>query len=179
LGDRAADVFEQRLVERFRQGDAEAMNALFEMHVDRVFAYARHLVGSREDAEEITSEAFIRALRNAADYRAESPFRGWLFGITRNLCYDRLRQPALLSIPAEEAPQEFDEERRAIRTDVRKVVSELADEYQDVLILCDVEEWDHREAAALLGRSAAATKSLLYRARRALRDKLTERWQEA
>src|SRR5690242_16732879 len=64
LGDRTADVFEQRLMERFRQGDAEAMSTLFEMHVDRVYAYARHLVGSREDAEEITSEAFIRALRN-------------------------------------------------------------------------------------------------------------------
>ena len=54
----------------------------------------------------------------------------------------------------------------------------LPQEYQDVLILCDVEEWDAREAAELLERSKAATKSLLYRARQALREQLADLWRD-
>lgn len=175
-----AEAFEQRLVERFRQGDPEALSTLFEMHVDRVYAYARHIVGSREDAEEVASEAFLKAFRHAAEFRGESPFRGWLFGITRNLCRDRLRQPTLLNL--DYAPllpdHDADQDRMALRTDVRAAVQELPEEYQDVLVLCDVEEWDAREAASFLGRTPAATKSLLYRARRALRDRLASRWKE-
>src|SRR5207253_4360309 len=93
------DRHELRLVERFRRGDPEALSALFDMYVDRVYGYARHILGSREDAEEVTSEAFLKAFRRAADFRGESPFHGWLFAIARNLCRDRLRQPRLIAVP--------------------------------------------------------------------------------
>ena len=53
--------------------------------VDSIYGYARHILGSREDAEEAASEAFLRAFRHAADYRGDSRFKGWLFAITRNL----------------------------------------------------------------------------------------------
>ena len=174
------DVYESRLVERFRQGDAQALNALFEMHVDRVYSYARHIVGCREDAEEVASEAFMKAFRHAVDFRGDSPFRGWLFGITRNLCRDRLRQPRLLMLPDldSDSPVQDESERVAVRADVRRAMGELPEEYREILALCDVEEWDAREAASLTGRSLAATKSLLYRARRALRDRLAEQWKE-
>lgn len=175
------DPFEARLVERFRRGDPQALTTLFEMHADRVYAFARHILGTREDAEEIASEAFLRAFRRAADYRGEGSFRGWLFAITRNLCRDRLRQPRLLTVPVDESPdiaEETEPGRAELRADVRRALAALPEDYQDVLILCDVEQWDAREAADLLGRSLAATKSLLYRARRALRDRLTERWNE-
>lgn len=174
-------LYEARLVERFRQGDEQALTTLFEMHVESVYAYARHILGSREDAEEAVSEAFIRAFRHAVEFRGDAPFRGWLFGITRNICRDRLRQPCLLTVPSDEAPEPWrdgDAERVVLRADVRAALAELPDEWQDVLILCDVEEWDAAEAAVMLDRSTAAAKSLLYRARRALRDRLTERWAE-
>jgi len=166
------------MVERFRQGDPDALSALFDMHVERVYAYARHIVGNREDAEEIASESFERAFRKAVDYRGDGPFRGWLFGITRNLCRDRLRQPRLLTVSDIIGEVDSAPESTALHEDVRMALRELPDEYQDVLVLCDVEEWDAREAAAMLEKSVAATKSLLYRARRALRDRLTERWRE-
>src|SRR5437868_166694 len=176
----AGEFFEARLVDRFRQGDAAALSTLFEMHVDRVYAYARHILGNREDAEEVTSDAFHRAFRKAADFRGEAPFRGWVFGIARNLCRDRQRQPKLLLMPEPpDAAAPAEAERTAIRMDVRSAVADLPDEYQDVLILCDVEEWDAREVAEALGRSLESTKSLLYRARRALRERLATRWKEA
>src|SRR5437016_7335435 len=123
------------------------------MHVDRVYAYALHLLGNREDAEEVASEAFVKALRHAADFRGESAFRGWLFGITRNLCRDRLSQPALWSIEGLESPLAVPDEgdRIAIRTDVRRAMGLLPEDYREVLLLCDAEEWNHAEAAKIMG----------------------------
>ena len=69
-------------------------------------------------------------------------------------------------------------DRVALQADVRDTVRQLPEDYQDVLILCDVEEWDASEAAVFLGRSSAATKSLLYRARGALREQLNTLWKE-
>ena len=179
--DNLQDSFESRLIRRFQDGDAQALSTLFEAYADRVYAYAFHVLGSREDAEEVASEAFIRAFRRAADFRGDCPFRGWLFTIARNVCRDRQRQPRLLTVPVDEAldtPASEETGRHALRTDVRCALGELPEEYQDALILCDVEQWDAREAAQFLERSTPATKSLLYRARRALRDRLTERWRE-
>lgn len=178
----ASDRYEMRLLERFRQGDAQAMTVLFERNVEGIYAYARHLLGTREDAEEAVSETFLKAFRRAEDFRGEGTFRAWLYTIARNLCRDRLRQPRLLILPIEAAETvaalEGDPARNALQAEVREALTALPDEYQDVLLFCEVEEWSAREAAVLLGRSEAATKSLLYRARRALRALLTERWQE-
>jgi RNA polymerase sigma-70 factor, ECF subfamily len=181
LAANGTDHYEIRLVERFRQGDAQALSSLFEMHVDRVYAYARHILGNKEDAEEVVSEAFLRAFQRASDYRGDGAFRGWLFAIARNLCRDKQRQPRLMIVPVDDALDaavEASPERQAVQADVRHAVADLPEEYRDVLLLCDVEQWDAREVADLLGRSLAATKSLLYRARRSLRDRLNERWSE-
>lgn len=180
LPDVSTDFYEARLVQRLQRGELDAMASLFDMHVDRVFSYAKHKLGSREDAEEVTSEAFLKAFRQAAEFRGDAPFRAWLFTITRNACYDRLRQPRLITLPLMEADGEAGDhtERMAIQCDLRTALRELSDEYQDVLILCDVEEWSAAEAGALLGKSAAATKSMLYRARAALRDGLSVLWRE-
>lgn len=170
--------YEKRLIARVQAGEAEALNALFELNVDRVFAYARRLLGNREDAEEVTSEAFVRAFERALSFRGDCPFRGWLFGIVRNLCVDRLRQPRLLLLEPQETDRLTDEgvgvDRMVNHTLVRQALEELPEEHRLVLTLCDVEEWDAHEAAEVLERSLAATKSLLYRARRALRARLTE-----
>ncbi len=181
-GDRLSNAFEKRLVARLQAGEPEALGALFEMHVDRVFAFARHLLGSREDAEEVTSEVFLRAFERAISFRGECPFRGWLFGITRNLCRDRLRQPRLLLLESEPADRESDAGRQASQMEtsatVRRALEYLPDEQRLVLVLCDVEEWDAQEVAVALEKSLSATKSLLYRARRALRARLQELWDD-
>jgi RNA polymerase sigma-70 factor (ECF subfamily) len=174
--------YEKRLVARFQAGEHEALASLFELHVDRVFAYAYHVLGNREDAEEVCSEAFLRAFERAASYRAEGPFRGWLFGITRNLCLDQLRQPRLILLDIDETERlsglANESDKIAASVDVRRALAALPPEHRLVLTLCDVEQWDASEAAEMLEKSVAATKSFLYRARRALRERLAEAWDE-
>lgn len=179
-GCNPTDIYEARMVRRLSNGDRDAMDGLFELYVDRVYGYARAILGNPEDAEEVAAEAFLRAFQNISSYRFEAPFRLWLFAIVRNLCRDRLRQPRFpaWAFGDPSASDAEDEERAAMHADVRTALGRLPQEYREVLLLCDVQEWNAPEAATILERSVPATKSLLYRARRALRARLAECWGE-
>lgn len=181
--------YEARLLERFKGGDPRALETLFDRYADRALGLAVRLTGTREDAEEVAQEAFLRAFRFARELRGETlgSFGAWLFAIVRSLAADRRRQltlPVIVSLAAPEmeavaaSGEDVAEEaaRRAERDDLLAALDALPEEYRTVLTLCDLEDVPHAEAALVLGRSPAATKSLLYRARRALRDRLAQRW---
>lgn len=179
------DAFEARLVGRFREGDGRALETLFDLYSDRALGLAVRLTETREDAEEVTQEAFLRAFRQARQWRGESreAFGPWLLAIVRNLAADKRRQLRLpsLSLSSSEAEQltygrDVHEEtiRRNERLLLLDALDALPEEWRVVLTLCDLEEVPHAEAAQVMDRSVAATKSLLYRARRALRDRLAE-----
>ncbi|MDX1934362.1 MAG: sigma-70 family RNA polymerase sigma factor [Capsulimonadales bacterium] len=183
------DAYEARLVARFRQGDARALETLFDRYVDRALGLAVRLTETREDAEEVTQEAFLRVFRQARQFRGDAPtFGPWLFAIVRNLAADKRRQlrlPTLSlsslelsSAPADRSAEE-EWQRHAERSALLNALDTLPEEWKVVLTLCDLEEVTHAEAAAALGKSVAATKSLLYRARRALRDRLRAYYEEA
>lgn len=185
------DPFEARLIARFRDGDAQAMDALFDMYADRALGLAVRLTETREEAEEVTQEAFLRAFRHARQFRGDAPggFGPWLFAIVRNAAADNRRQLRLLSLSLEDAEQLADTEdktssveetveRRAEQAALLAAMDALPEEWRMVLTLCDLEDVPHAQAAAALNRSVAATKSLLYRARRALRDRLVETMKE-
>jgi RNA polymerase sigma-70 factor (ECF subfamily) len=179
----AADPFEARLIARFQQGDARALETLFDRYADRALGLAVRLTETREDAEDVTQEAFVRAFRHARQFRGEATaFGPWLFAIVRNLAMDKRRQLRLptLSLSSPEADHVTDAaaDRRADRIALLNALDALPEEWRTVLTLCDLEEVSHAEAAVVLGRSVAATKSLLYRARRALRDRLIEKDEE-
>lgn len=167
-------LFEARLVARFQRGEPEALGTLFDLYVDRVFAFVRRMLDNREDAQEITSEVFVRAFERAKTFRGEGSFRGWLFQIARNLCIDHIRQPRLILLESEESEAFSDMGRTSLQIETRIVVQDavqkLSPEHRIVLLLCDVEDWDAKEVALILERSLPATKSLLYRARTALRE---------
>lgn len=178
----SADLFEARLIARFRDGDSRAMETLFDRYADRALGLAVRLTETREDAEEVTQEAFLRAFRQARQFRGEpESFGAWLFAIVRNLARDQRRQLRLptLSLTSPEAERFLatddaagEAEKRAARRFLLDALHALPEEWRTVIVLCDLEDAAHAEAAQILNRSVAATKSLLYRARRALRDRL-------
>ncbi|MER3473916.1 MAG: RNA polymerase sigma factor SigM [Armatimonadota bacterium] len=167
------------LIARFRAGDAQAMETLFWRYADAVLAYATRLLGNRTDAEEVLSEVFLRAFEGCMGYRAEGTFKAWLFRIARNCCIDRLRQPRLLPLEDSGEPTSADGTAEIeMRVVVQRALKRLPEEYQTVLLLCDVEEFTAKEVAQMLGRSVPSVKGLLYRARASLRDALSEEWGE-
>jgi RNA polymerase sigma-70 factor (ECF subfamily) len=170
---------EARLVARFRAGDMQAVETLFWRYADAVLAYATRRLGNRADAEEVLSEVFLRAFEGCMGYRAEGTFKAWLFRIARNCCIDRLRQPRLLRLEDGGEPAWGEDTAEIeLRVAVQRALKQLPEEYQTVLLLCDVEEFTAKEVAQILGRSVPSVKGMLYRARTALRDALSEEWGE-
>ncbi len=182
--------FEARLIARFKAGDGRALDTLFDRYADRALGLAVRLTETREDAEEVTSDAFVRAFRHARTFKGESgeAFGPWLLKIVRNVAADKrgqLRLPTL-SLDAPGGENVADTRllpgneilKRSERADLLDALEALPEEWKTVLTLCDLEDVPHREAGLVLGRSVSATKSLLYRARRALRDRLAVLWKE-
>lgn len=172
---------DERLARRYADThNPLALETLFRRHVGATYGFARQFLPAREDAEEAVSECWLRVFRSlrAGGWRGESQFKTWLLGVARNVCRERGRQPRLptlsldgltengrgdwvLFAPAPEAASELDD-----------ALAALSDDHRLVLTLCDLQGFTAQEAAPLLGRSAAAVKSLHGRARRALRDVL-------
>lgn len=171
---------DERLARRYQAegGDARIVETLFRRHIETVYAFARRLTPTREDAEEAASETWLRAFRalRAGQWRGESRFKTWLLGIARLVCLERQRQPRLptlslsglsergdwvLFAPAPQPVSKLDD-----------ALDALSEDHRLILTLCDLQGLTAGEAAQILGRTTAAAKSLHMRARRALRDLL-------
>ena len=85
-----ADV--RALVERAQQGDRAALEELYLLHFDRIYSYLHMSVGNRHDAEDLTTQTFVRMLESIGRFRWQSaPFSAWLFRIAHNLAMDHFR----------------------------------------------------------------------------------------
>ena len=161
-------------------GDARALETLFRRHLDATYTFARRFLASREDAEEAASETWLRAGRalRAGRFRGESRFKTWLLGIARLVCLERLRQPRLPTLSLSGLTETnhgdwvlFSPEPDPV-SDLEAALATLTEDHRLVLTLCDLQGLSSAEAGVILGRTAAAAKSLHGRARRALRDSL-------
>ncbi|GAB4122033.1 MAG: RNA polymerase sigma factor SigW [Fimbriimonadaceae bacterium] len=167
-------VAEKRWLTALANGDHSAIGGLYELYSDKIFRFTYRMLGNRTDAEDATAETFLRVLRYSRDLRADGAFKTWVFRIARNLCVDKMRQHKLLELPSD-AHYAGPEEKTALKVMVHQALDQLPVEYREPLILCDLEELPAKEAADILEISVPALKSRLYRGRRALRDRLTDK----
>jgi RNA polymerase sigma-70 factor (ECF subfamily) len=155
----------------------------YRLHVARVYAYVAARVGSREEAEDITSETFERALRSSRNAPARGSVDRWLLGIARRTAADHFRrrrpaeplgdQHARSLIDPAAGPEEVSLRREQVRA-ARVVVATLSDEQRDVLALRLIGELTYADIAAVVRRSEAAVKKTAYRALMKIREQLVE-----
>ena len=158
---------------------------------DQVYAVARRLVGSREEAEDLMQETYARAFRNWRSYTPGTNMRAWLLRILTNLNIDRGRrqQRTPTSQPLEEGDyylynrleesnrETMDEDRVVERLSQDDVVAALADvphDFRDVLVLVDIGQFSYQEAAQILDIPIGTVMSRLHRGRRILKGTLAE-----
>jgi RNA polymerase sigma-70 factor (ECF subfamily) len=173
---------EQELVAKARNGDEGAVTLLYDAHIEAVFDYIRYRVDSTEEAEDLTSEVFLRMVRGLVGYKEQGvPFRAWLYRIAANLIVDHYRRrekTKLASAPeyaASDEPDPLDhlaneEEAMHLRLALRR----LPEEYQNLLILRFVEDLPHTEISKILNKSAVSLRAMQYRALKALAEQLNE-----
>lgn len=176
---------EQDLVERTQSGDLGAFNLLVEHYQATVFNVCFRMLRTPQGAEDATQETFISTYRNLASFRGGS-FRGWLFRIAGNACYDELRRQK--SRPASHLEDEsgaprFEPAAGGASMDELAQQSELRDAIQSALlalppdqrlaiVLCDIQGMDYAEIAHVMQCSLGTIKSRINRGRAKLRTLL-------
>jgi len=176
----------RELVERGQQGDRDALEELYLIHFDRIYSYLHVSVGNRHDAEDLTTQTFLKMLESIGRFRWQSaPFSAWLFRIAHNLAIDHFRAGKRWQLEEEVPEPEPDEatsaETRAFesigRTSMLELIERLSHEQQQVLTLKFVFNFGNAETAAILDKTEGAIKSLQHRALQSLQKQLGEREQ--
>jgi RNA polymerase sigma-70 factor (ECF subfamily) len=159
---------------------------------DQVYRVARHLSGSREDAEELVQETYARAFRSWRSFQPGTNLRAWLLRILTNLNIDRgrRRQRAPETQPLEEGDYFLynrleestgdgtaDEERvveRLSQDDIVTALSAVPHDFRDVIVLVDIGDFSYQDAAQILDIPVGTVMSRLHRGRRVLKRELAE-----
>jgi RNA polymerase sigma-70 factor (ECF subfamily) len=183
------------LVERLRRGDEGAPDDLVATYGDRVYRLAVRITGSEEDAEEVVQDALWTAARKIDTFKGESAFGSWLYRITANAAYQKLRSRhgKRKEISWEDLLPAFDESGKRgdverdwsaqtdepaiqaeLRTMLDQAVNELPPDYRTAFILHDMEGMSNPEIAEALGITLPAVKSRVHRSRLFLRQRLSQ-----
>jgi RNA polymerase sigma-70 factor, ECF subfamily len=158
---------------------------------DQVYRVARHLVGSREEAEDLMQETYARAFRSWKSFQPGTNLRAWLLRILTNLNIDRGRrrqrtpdmQPLeegdyfLYNRLEESAEGPTDEERvveRLSQNDVVGALSEVPHDFRDVVVLVDIGDFTYADAAQILDIPIGTVMSRLHRGRRILKQSMAD-----
>jgi RNA polymerase sigma-70 factor (ECF subfamily) len=185
-GDDAEDV---RLMQLVAGGDTTAFEHLIERHQTLVAGTVARMLGSNSDVEDIAQQVFIRVWKSAGRYVARAKFTTWLLKITRNLVFNEMRRakrhphlPVQIDPEAEEMP--LKDEATAtpdatllqveLQSEIEKAIMLLPDTQRMALVLRRYEELSYEEIADVLELSVPAVKSLLFRARTELRERLKD-----
>ncbi|MFL6076079.1 MAG: sigma-70 family RNA polymerase sigma factor [Mycobacteriales bacterium] len=196
---------EADVVAAAREGDEPAFAALVQRYQGELRVHCYRMLGSLDEAEDLTQETFLRAWKNLAGFQGRSTFRAWLYRIATNVCLDTLDGRARRVLPHEltgpsdlslgggprtdipwlqpfpdrlwdpPGPEAAAEERETLELAFLAAIQHLPPRQRAVLILRDVLGWPARDTAALLDGSVPSVNSALQRARTTLREHLPAR----
>jgi RNA polymerase sigma-70 factor, ECF subfamily len=187
------------LVEGLRRGDPAAPELLLDTYGDRVYRLAVRITGNEQDAEEVVQDALWTAARKIGMFKGESAFGSWVYRITANTAYQKLRgrRSRRHEVPWADLSPAFDDERHhaepiadwsgkveepALQAELRAVlttaINDLPADYRTAFLMHDVEGLSNPEIAESLHLSLPAVKSRVHRSRLFLRERLS-RYMEA
>ena len=165
---------DDRLVEQLRLGNEVAFEVAYERHGPGILSFCRHMLGSREEGEDVVQHTFAAAHRSLLGEERPIALKPWLYTIARNRCMSVLR--ARREVPSEScepatAGLAEEVERRAELRELLADVAGLPAEQRTALLLAEVADLSHAEAAKVLGCEVARVKALVYRARQGLLER--------
>ncbi|HEY2934228.1 MAG TPA: sigma-70 family RNA polymerase sigma factor [Acidobacteriota bacterium] len=177
-----------RLVERAQSRDREGFHSLYNLYSKPIFNFILRLIGSAEDAEDLTQETFLKAYHELARLRDPGQFKFWLYRIARNEVYQRLRRlkrKSEVSIDDEGIGYYnfLPNERQGLNPEDSLLNQELEQHIQlalntmpvklrDVFVLAVVQKFSYEEVTRIVGRSILSVKTDIYRARLIAKDVL-------
>jgi RNA polymerase sigma-70 factor (ECF subfamily) len=185
----ASDLHDKALMAQIAAGDEAALRELIEKHQGAVYGTIAKMLGDPIEAQDLAQQVFVRVYRAAASYRATAQFKTWMFTIVRNLVFNEHRRRSRAFFVPLHAPEQdadgqisgIDPPDRTTRTPqenalqaemmaaIDRAILALPEQQRLAIVLRRYDEFSYEEIAHILKASVPATKSLLFRAREALR----------
>jgi RNA polymerase sigma-70 factor, ECF subfamily len=180
------DALDLRLV-KAKFGDSEAFSEIYDSYASRIYSFASRMIGSREDAEDITQDTFFLAFQNLKDLREHAHFEQWLYRIARNEIYKRQRKIRFkpdslddsekgISRVLKSVDSAGNPESRLLSAElgekVKAVFDALPIRYKETLVLATLQGMNYQDISQILGRSLSAVKTDIYRARLIISEKM-------
>lgn len=175
---------EKDIIKRMLAGDKNAFELLVLAYEKQVYNFALRMLGSNEDAADMTQEAFIKAYSGLASFRGDSKFSVWLYRITSNVCLDFLRAKSRraqvsLTVGEDEDTQQLDipdPDSDVERLFMRKMsmqavndgLAQLPDEQRQILVMREVGGMSYADIGKALSLEEGTVKSRIFRARKKL-----------
>jgi RNA polymerase sigma-70 factor, ECF subfamily len=182
------------LIRRAQQGDPDAFATLFNAHKMRVYCLCLRMTNNATEAEDLVQDAFLQVFRKLASFRGDSALSTWLYRIAVNtvLMHFRRKSPRQVSLDetynshrgsdggSKPVRREFGTRDGRLETSVTRMalaraIGELPDGYREIFLLHEVEGYQHREIANLLGCSVGTSKSQLHKAKLRMREILSNK----
>jgi len=166
---------DERLVAQLRRGNDAAFAVLFDRHNAAVLSYCRHMLGSRDEAEDAVQQAFVSAHADIISTDKPIRFKAWIFTIARNRCLSILR--ARREQPTEHVEQVStvglgeEVQHRAELQELLADMHELPEDQRAALILSELGDLSHAEVAEVIDCEVAKVKSLVFQARSGLMER--------
>ena len=163
---------DERLVAQLRRGNDAAFEVLYDRHYAAVLSYCRHMLGSRDEAEDALQQAFVSAHADIVSTDKPIRFKAWIYTIARNRCLSILRarreQPSDDLDRLATAGLSEEVQHRADLQDLLADMRELPDDQRTALILSELGDLSHTDVAEVIGCEVAKVKSLVFQARSGL-----------
>ena len=178
----------ESVIERAQGHDTEALGEIHRRFARRVFGLCRYMLDSQENAEDVTSEVFLKLQRAIETYDRSTPFRGWLLRVAGNQCIDSLRRrqrarqvivevedATTIDAPSSEPSPLGALVRAEEQAQVRVAIGHLPDKYRLPLVLRYYSELSYDEIGQQLDLPKNHVATLIFRAKQELRRKLAHR----
>ena len=177
---------EKELVERSQNGDITAFSRLVKEYSTGILTFVNRMVSSKEDAEDISQEVFVKAYRAINQFKEYSSFKTWLYAIAKNTSYSYLqkRRPEMISLDKKADLintisinyPDIDADSAAVREDFLKIVTkslaELPPKYNTIIQLYYYKQFKYKEISEILRIPIGTVKTHLYRALQTLRKEV-------
>ena len=178
-----APVDERALIRQAQRSDTRAFEALYRLHIDKVYGICLRMTGNVSEAEDCAQEAFIQAWNKMDKFRGDSAFSTWLHRIAVNTVLGRIRkskreQDRIQAVTDTASPTVVTDDTGELR-DLSEAVDRLPRGARNVFVLHAIYGYSHDEAGEMLGIAAGTSKAQLHRAKRLLAQQLKQQGFEA